>query len=91
MILLAEQKESHRCGQQTHEHHGEREQWDGPGDWEGQMHTVDTVHEVDRASLMAQLAKNPPAAQDAQVRLLGQEYPREKGQGTHRSVRGLPS
>ena len=78
MILLAEQKESHRCGQQTHGHHGERERWDGPGDWEGQMHTIDTVHEVDRASLTAQLVKTPPAAQETQVRILCREDPLEK-------------
>ena len=42
------------------------------------------------ASLVAQLAKNPPAMQEAQVRFLGQEDPSEKGQAVHSSVLGLP-
>ena len=43
-----------------------------------------------RASLIAQLVKNPPAVQETQVQFLGQEYPLEKGSATHSSVLGLP-
>ena len=39
-----------------------------------------------RASLMAQMVKNPPAMQETQVRSLGQEYPMEKGMATHSSI-----
>ena len=37
-------------------------------------------------SLMAQLIKNPPAMQDAQIRFLGWEDPLEKGKATHSSI-----
>ena len=37
------------------------------------------VSDVVGASLRAQLVKNPPAMQEAQVRFLGQEDPLEKG------------
>ena len=43
-----------------------------------------------RASLAAQLVKNPPAMQETPVRSLGREGPLEKGQATHSSVLGLP-
>ena len=43
-----------------------------------------------RASLIAQLVKNPPATQETPVRFLGQEDPLEKGQATHTSILGLP-
>ena len=43
-----------------------------------------------RASLGAQLVKNPPAMQKTLVRFLGQEDPLEKGQATHSSIIGLP-
>ena len=39
-----------------------------------------------RASLVAQLVKNPPAMQETQVRLLGQKFPLEKGMATHLSI-----
>ena len=35
---------------------------------------------------MAQMAKNPPAMQETQVRSLGQEDPLEKGMATHYSI-----
>ena len=35
---------------------------------------------------VAQMLKNPPAMQEAQVRSLGQEDPLEKGLATHSSV-----
>ena len=35
--------------------------------------------EPPRASLMAQLVKNPPAMKETLVRFLGREYPLEKG------------
>ena len=48
------------------------------------------VYKVIRASLTAQLVKNPPAMQEASVRVLGWEGPLEKGQATHSRVLGLP-
>ena len=38
------------------------------------------------ASLVAQLAKNPPAMQETWVRSLGWEHPMEKGKATHSSI-----
>ena len=43
-----------------------------------------------RASLVAQLIKNPPAMQEIPVRFLGKEDPLKKGQATHCSILGLP-
>ena len=43
-----------------------------------------------RASLIAQLVKNPPAVQETPVQFLGQEDPLEKGKATHTSILGLP-
>ena len=45
---------------------------------------------VERASLIAQLVKNPPAMQETPVQFLGQEDPLEKGKATHSSILGLP-
>ena len=39
-----------------------------------------------RASLVAQLVKNPSAMQKTLVQFLGQEDPLEKGQATHSSI-----
>ena len=39
-----------------------------------------------RASLVAQLVKNPPAMQETLVQFLGREDPLEKGQATHSSI-----
>ena len=39
-----------------------------------------------RASLTAQLLKNPPAMQETWVRSLGWEDPLEKGMATHSSI-----
>ena len=39
-----------------------------------------------RASLVAQLVKNPPAMQETWVRSLGWEDPLEKGKATHSSI-----
>ena len=39
-----------------------------------------------RASLIAQLVKNPPAMQETLVRFLGWEDPLEKGKATHSSI-----
>ena len=44
----------------------------------------------DWASLIAQLVKNLPEAQETLVQFLGWEDPLEKGQATHSSVLGLP-
>ena len=43
-----------------------------------------------RASLVAQLVKNPPEMQETLVRFLGQEDPLEVGQDTHSSILMLP-
>ena len=39
---------------------------------------------------MVQLVKNPPAAQETPVQLLGREDPLQKGTATHCSILGLP-
>ena len=39
-----------------------------------------------RASLVAQLIKNPPAMRETKVRSLGQENPLEKTKATHSSI-----
>ena len=39
-----------------------------------------------RASLVAQMVKNPPAMQETQVQFLGWEDPLEKGMATHSSI-----
>ena len=39
-----------------------------------------------RASLVAQMVKNPPAMWDTWVRTLGQEDPLEEGMATHSSI-----
>ena len=43
-----------------------------------------------RASLVAQLAKNPPAMQETPVWFLGREDLLEKSQAAHSSILGLP-
>ena len=40
----------------------------------------------DRTELVAQMVKNSPEIQDAQVQSLGQEYPLDKGLATHSSI-----
>ena len=40
-----------------------------------------------RASLTAQLVKNPPAMRETWVRSLGREDPLEKGKAAHSSIR----
>ena len=42
--------------------------------------------QVDRAPLVAQLVKNPPAMQESQVRSLGGEDPLKKEMATHSSI-----
>ena len=39
-----------------------------------------------KASLIAQLVKNPPAMQETPVQFLGWEDPLEKGKATHSSI-----
>ena len=41
---------------------------------------------MSRASLVAQIVKNPPVVQETWVRSLGQEDPLEKGMATHSSI-----
>ena len=43
-----------------------------------------------RASLVAQLVKNPPAMWETPVQFLGREDPLEKGEATHSSILGFP-
>ena len=45
---------------------------------------------VPRASLVAQIVKNPPPMQETPVRFLGLEDLLEKGEATHSSILGLP-
>ena len=47
---------------------------------------VEECHRGFRASLMAQLVKNPPAMRETCVRPLGWEDPLEKGKATHSSI-----
>ena len=42
--------------------------------------------ELKLSFLVAQMVKNPPAVQEAQVQSLGQEDPLEKGIATHSSI-----
>ena len=44
------------------------------------------MHTYIRASLIAQLVKNPPAMQVTWVRSLSREDPLEKGKATHSSI-----
>ena len=41
---------------------------------------------LSRASLVAQLVKNPPAIQETLLRFLGRKNPLEKGKVTHSSI-----
>ena len=43
-----------------------------------------------RASLIAQLVKNPPAMQEIPVQFLGRENLLEKGEATHSRILVLP-
>ena len=43
-----------------------------------------------RASLIAQLVKNPPERQNTPVQFMGPEDPPEKGWATHFNILGLP-
>ena len=43
-----------------------------------------------RASLVAQLVKNPPAMQETPVQFLGWEDPLEKEYASHSSILGVP-
>ena len=49
-----------------------------------------TFYRAGRASLLAQLVKNPPATQETPVQFLCQEDALEKGKATHSSILGLP-
>jgi len=50
------------------------------------FHRITSMYAHRRASLMAQMVKNPPAMQETQIRYLGREDPLEKGKATHSSV-----
>ena len=49
-------------------------------------HTHTHIHTHTRASLVAQMVKNPPAMQETQVWFLDQEDPLEKGMATYFSI-----
>ena len=49
------------------------------------MKIIKSCYTLQRASLVAQLVKNPPAVQETWVRSLGQEDPLEEGMATHSS------
>ena len=49
-------------------------------------HPPNTVLGARRASLVAQLVKNPPAMRETWVQSLGREDPLEKGKATHSSI-----
>ena len=44
------------------------------------------IQQYTRASLVAQLVKNPPVMQETPVGFLGREDPLEKGKATHSSI-----
>jgi len=50
------------------------------------MTYVSNVQTPPRASLVAQMVKNPPAMQETWVRSPGWEDPLEKGMATHTSI-----
>ena len=50
---------------------------------------TDRQTDRERASLIAQLVKNPPAMQETPVQFLGSADPLEKGKATHSSILGL--
>ena len=50
------------------------------------MKIIKSCYTLQRASLVAQLLKNPPAMQETPVPFLGREDPLEKGMATHSSV-----
>ena len=53
------------------------------GSW---THELPTGSRSERASLVAQLVKNPPAMRETWVQSLGWEDPLEKGKATHSSI-----
>ena len=55
--------------------------WEVESDWESFLRIMEP-----RASLVAQMVKNPPAMQETWVRSLGQEDPLEEGMATHCSI-----
>ena len=57
-----------------------------PGSGRSAGEGIDRPLQYSCASLVAQLAKNPPAMQETWVRSLGWEDPLEKGKSTHSRV-----
>ena len=47
---------------------------------------LSVITKYPRASLVAQMVKNPPAMQETQVQSLGEKDPLEKGMATHSSI-----
>ena len=65
----------------------------GKGGWVGQSQEGGDIciyiTDSHRASLIAQVVKNPPAMQETSVQFLGWKDPLEKGQATHSSTLGF--
>ena len=77
MHLFTKLKQSYRLGKQVYGSQGIR--WGGIN-WKIGINTYILLN---RASLMAQLVKNPPAMMETWVRSLGWEDPLEKEKATH--------
>ena len=54
------------------------------------FHHVYIMYSPQKASLIVQLVKNPPAMQETLIQFLGQEDSLKKGHTTHFSIIGLP-
>ena len=52
-------------------------------------HKIKDAYSLERASLISQLVKNPPAIQETSVPFLAQDNPLEKEQATHSILLGL--
>ena len=50
------------------------------------LHRIETSTLIQRASLVAQLVKNPPSMRETWVQSLGWEDPLEKGKAPHSSI-----
>ena len=46
MILFTEQKQRHRCREQSYGYQGGRRGWDEVGNWCGHVYTIDTIYKI---------------------------------------------
>ena len=51
-----------------------------------EQNKLEQIFAMNRASLVAQLVKNPPAMRETWIRSLGWEDPLEEGMATHSSI-----